>query len=867
MEPQLIANVWAKDIDTLAVELQGEVKDGLTRAEAAKRLKLYGPNTFNGHLNYSLLKLFLSQFTSPLIIILLLAAGVSFFFNEILDAVVILAAVGASIGLGFYQEYKAERATEALRSYIEVRSRVLRDGIEIEVDSKEIVPGDIILLRAGERVPADGRIFDAYNLEVDESVLTGESLPVEKSVGPVSEATALQERTNMLFSGTYVDEGQGRVLVTSTGTYTEFGKIATAVLKQKEDPTPLQKAVRNIGYLLALVTGFLLIFVYALGVSRGLPTFEIFLIAVAIAVGTIPEALPPGLTAILAIGVERIAKQNGIVRTLKAAETLGSTTTIITDKTGTLTTGAMELVDTFSLKTLLNNTKTSQTDRNEIMRLAVSNTNVIISNPDKPAAKWNVSGRHLDASIVIAAGKLGIPVTAIRKETAVVRLFNSSNKYSIYRYKNEDIVMGAPDILLQKSKLSSDDYQRALDYINTQSQEGKRLLGIAKQKKKTVEGKELDLEFVGVLVFYDPLRTKMKELMAEIEGSGVRVIMATGDLPGTAVAIAKKLGWQDVDEHVISGADIRSMTDEELDDALNRVRVFARMTPEDKYRIIELLQAKGEIVAMLGDGVNDAPSLKRANIGVAIGSGTDVAKGVSDLVLLDDNFKTIKAAIDEGRLILSNIRKMFVYLMTDAFDEAVILGGSLALGLTLPLSPLQIIWVNFVTSSIPAIAFAFDNEYPKKRDSKGSILDGEVMALTFGLGSFTSVALLLLYYYLVQIGYDNAIGRTFFFACFASYMLLVAYSLRNLHKPLGTYAIFSNKVLNIGVLLGIFLLSLTIYVPYLQHIFGTAALSSGWVALVLLWVASNILLVEIVKFIFIYNERKQAHKPVTSGQA
>lgn len=847
MKPSSIENAWTKSVKLLFDEL-GVKEGGLSDTVAAERLEVYGPNSFGEHQRHSMVIAFFSQFKSPLILILLSAAGVTWFFHDILDSLFILLAVSVSVGLGFYQEYKAERATAALRSYIEERVRVLRNGREVEESAAKVVPGDIILLRAGERVSADGRLIDSYDLAIDESILTGESMPVFKSVKENMERTPLPERTSMVFGGTYVSEGQGQVLVTATGSNTEFGKIAEAILSQGNEKTPLQKAVSLMGWLIAGLALILISGVYALGIARDMEHMDVFLVAIAIAVSIIPEALPPGLTAILAVGVERIAKQKGIVRSLLAAEALGSATVVITDKTGTLTTGSLELVEVQNLASLKNGGKTPVADYRYLLSLAVANTNAIVTNPTADPKRWKFTGRHLDVGILKSAQKHGVALSKILKESKPVKLFSSAHKYSIHSYAGEASVLGAPDILLKHSNLSETERAYIHKSIEKQSSEGKRILGVG---RSLGDGKNLQVEFLGVLVFYDPLRPNIKEAIKDIEDAGCRVIMATGDLPGTAGAIARMLGWNEGKSDILSGEDMRAMTDAELVDALSRVRVFARMTPEDKYRVVEILEGNGEVVAMLGDGVNDAPSLKRASIGVAVGSGTDVAKGVADLVLLDDNFHTIKAAIDEGRLILANIRKTFVYLMSNSFDGIVLLGGSLVLGLALPLSPLQIIWVNFFTGSIPAIAYAFDRERLNKRAGEHAILSREVLVLSFGIGLVSSVSLLALYYFLATFTENGVAGRTFLFTCFSSYILFIAFSFRNLHKSILTYHIFENKVLNLGVLFGSGMLLLTIYLPFFQELFGTVSLSMSWLCLVGLWILGNVFLVEVTKWLMV----------------
>lgn len=847
-----IENAWAKSLELLKEELRSDPKQGLNTADVTERQKSFGPNSFGEGRSRSPLWLFLQQFYSPLIIILLVAALVTVVFHELFDALFILLAVGVSVGLGFYQEYRAELATKALRSYIEERVRVVRNGKEVEIDAEFLVPGDVMILRAGERIPADGRVFEAHDLMVDESILTGESLPVSKSEETNEENTPLPERYGMVFGGTYVSEGQGRALITAIGGLTEFGKIAEAVLTQKNEKTPLQKAVSAMGWVITFVTLVLVAGVYALGIARGMEHLDIFLIGVAIAVGAIPEALPPGLTAILAVGVERIAKARGIVRSLLAAETLGSATVVITDKTGTLTTGSLELVEVMSLDTLLKGKKTAEREVREILSLAIFNISVLVDDQEKDPSRWNFSGRHLDVGIAKEAVRLGISLKPVLAGSRPIKSFSSSHKYSVYSYDGQEVVLGAPDILLKQAGFSAEEYRLLMEKIEEYSNAGQRLLGVGRAVSHNGEGDNLKINFLGILAFYDPLRPDMKSAIAEIEKSGVRVMMATGDLRGTAVSVGKSLGWNDTDTHALTGEDLRLMTDAELSDALTRVRIFARMTPEDKYRIVEMLEARGEVVAMLGDGVNDAPSLKRASIGVAVGSGTDVAKGVADLVLLDDNFHTIKAAIDEGKLILANIRKTFVYLMSNCFDEIVLLGGSLAIGLTLPLTPLQVIWVNFFTGSIPAIAYAFDQQKIAHRAREHAILSRDVVILSFGIGLVSSVALLCLYYLLVIMGDDNALARSFLFTCFSSYILFVAFSFRNLQKPLFSYPVFENKVLNVGVAIGISVLLLTIYMPFFQNLFGTVALPPLWLMSVGLWIVGNIALVELAKWFLVH---------------
>src|SRR3989344_2279607 len=865
----LVTRAWTKTIDEVVREAKTSKERGLEEDGASQRYLEQGANVLSQVTTRSSITLFVRQFFNPLAFILLIAAAVTIALQHYLDATVIALALGTAVVLSFYQEYKADRATHALASYLQTRVRVVRGGTDREIDAREVVVGDLIVLRAGERVPADARIIDERESMLDESILTGESLPVGKQAGMCAKSATLSERTNMLYGGTFVSDGAVRAIVVATGMHTEFGAIARSVMTSGEEKTPLQRAMAQIGWYVTVITIVLVVLVYGIGIMRGLPPLEIFLIAVAIAVSAIPEALSPGVTAVLAVGVERIAKRKGIVRSLLAAETLGSATVIITDKTGTLTEGKMELVDAYTLRDLLADAvpiAAGDASKKTLISLALNNVSAFIENPDAPSGEWVLNGHPLEAGIIRAAAGLGThDIPAILRAVDAVKLFNSRDKFSVSRAMRTsddslvgmpegevEIALGAPDILLARSDMPAHEREEALKRIHALTYEGKRIVGLAVRpvlQEGHTHAAFDGFTFAGLLVFYDPLRAPVRAAVHDIAETGVRVIMATGDLPGTAHAIANQLGWNVDAAHILTGSDVARMNDEELVDAVAHARVFARMTPDDKYRIITALQSRGEVVAMLGDGVNDAPSIKHANVGVAIGSGTDVAKGVADLVLLKDDFTTVKAAIDEGKLILANIRKIFIYLMSDNFDELVLLGGAMIFAAPLPLTALQIIWVNFVTASIPAVAFAFDTEHGGGNGARGrGVLNRDVVVLTFIVGIMTSFALLALYLVLYTFAnLDEAHLNTFMFFCFSSYSLAFAYSLRNIHKPLHEYDVFSNRVLNVGVLLGVAALAATIYYPPLQKVFDTVSLSLPWVFAAILWVVVNVVIVEIAK--------------------
>lgn len=868
MHEQKPTFAWAFTVEEVLDKFHS-TQQGLSESEADVRLRHFGSNSLPRPKRFTVLGIFARQFASPLIFILVGATLLTIVMHEWIDTIVIGLAILVSVGLGFYQEFRAESALEKLTTYIKERARILRDDTEQEIDSTLLVPGDIIHLSYGSRVPADARVIEAHDLSVDESVLTGESLPVHKDTKELSEGIALPERTNMVYAGTLIVEGSAIALVTATGKYTEIGRIAELVAHTKSEHTPLQKALARLGWVIFIGIVVLVAAIFFLGVGRGEPIIEMMLMAVAISVGAIPEALPIALTVILAVGVERLAARKGIMRNLSAAETLGSASVIMTDKTGTLTEANMRLVDIRTAKELLKEPSETgamehvRADEKEVLSAALLGADVILENPEADRKEWHFGGRPIEVAIARAAHEHGMDVRATSRMRISLLTFNSTNKFSISGNSEKDtyMVVGAPDILLKRSRLTKDDYLAMEKHVQCVSAEGKRLLGVARiPREKTSHFSKgyaradhaADLDFLGVLVFQDPMRPEAKGAIEKMEHLGARVVMLTGDLKGTAVAIAKELGWEVEDRQVLTGDDLRHLTDDELLQNLATIRIFARVTPEDKLRVGKLYQKAGEVVAMTGDGVNDAPSLKAVDIGIALGAGTDVAKSVAGLVLLDDNFTTIVRAIEEGRRILENIRKVFVYLTSTCLDAVVLIGGSLIVGLPLPLSALQIIWVNFFSDSLPALSYAFDKEYDVRRE-KGTgseILTREVKVLTLGVGIFTSILLFGMYWLLLHVGIDLAHTRSLIFVCFALYGLIVAYSFRSLRSHLFAQPIFDNMYLNASVLFGSVLIIASVTVPYVRDLFGIAAipLSLSWI--IVLWLIVNIALVEATKWGF-----------------
>ncbi len=835
--------------------------DGLSESEAALRLEQHGANMFRKREKKSPFTIFLDQFASPLIFILIGAGVVTFFLEEWVEVVVIGLAVFVNAVLGFYREYHAENTLEKLTTYIKDRSRVVRAGREMEVDSETLVPGDVIKLAYGTRVPADARIIQHNSVRIDEAVLTGESVPVHKEVTELSVVSGIADRKNMVHAGTLVVEGFATAVVVTTGDDTEIGKIAGLVSGTTRAITPIQKGLNRLAWIIFAVVIVLVVGIFALGLSRGEPFFAMLILSAAVSVGAVPEALPIALTVILSIGAERIAKKNGITRTLAAAETLGSATLIMTDKTGTLTQADMELVGTYTKTELTEGVHSriseGKAEHRSLIELALHNVDALVENPDADMADWTFKGKPFEVNIIKAARTFGLDINRFAHTAAPLVLpFNSTNKFSVALSGEQYVVMGAPDILLARSDVAQDEAEKIEAWVATASASGSRLIALATIKKDRAVKTAHDvqhLSFVGILAFHDPIRPEVPEAIRHIESLGVRVVMITGDLKGTALSVARELGWTVSEDSILTGAEIRELSDQELAGVVSRMRIFARVTPEDKLRVGVAYRSLGEVVAMTGDGVNDAPALKAMDIGVALGSGSDVAKSAADLVLLDDNFQTVTASITEGRRILVNIRKTFVYLMSNSLDEVFVVGGSLLIGLPLPLTALQIIWVNLFTGSLPTLAFAYDENFDHgsagKHDLR-SIFSREVNGMIFVVGILSSVLLFVLYYGLLRYGVDLAVARSVFFVCFASYILAVAFSFRSLHRPLFTYPIFSNRKLNSSIVIATAILIATMTIPQLRNLFDLAPMPLVWLWFVAGWLVLNILIVEIAKWFF-----------------
>lgn len=857
----LLNKPWAAESSEIMEALKTS-NNGISSEDALDRLQAVGKNSFRGREKVNVTSIFFKQFSSPLIFLLIGAAILTAILGKYIDMFVIIFAVLFNAVLGFYREYHAENTLDKLVTYIKDRARVIRDGRETEINSDLLVPGDIIKLAYGARIPADARIISTSNFRVDETVLTGESMPIEKEDGVLTIVGDVADRKNVAHAGTLVVEGFATAVVYATGNNTEIGKIAGIVASTSRAETPIQKDVQRLAWVIFLWTLVIVGAIFLLGTFRGEAVLEMLALSAAVAVGAVPEALPIALTVILAIGAERIAAKKGIVRKLAAAETLGSTTLVMTDKTGTLTLAEMQLVGIYTHKQMIGDSEPKESksfsdEQKKILELSLVNMDVTIENHDDAPSRWKFHGRPFEVNIAKAAVQHGVGIEVLKRDTKLVIPFNSTHKFSLSEEGDGYIVVGAPDILLRRAKVSKDDYIATEAWIERVSSEGKRLIGLGVLKKKHGSKKVhvddvKDIEFLGVMALHDPIREDVPAAIKKIQSYGIKMVMITGDLKGTALAVASELKWNVQEGEVLSGHELHEMSDEELLKVIPDIKIFARVTPEDKLRIGQLYRSLGEIVAMTGDGVNDAPALKAMDIGISLGSGSDVAKSAADMVLLDDNFKTISLSVDEGRKILSNIRKTFVFLMSNSLDAIFVIGGSLIVGLPMPLTALQIIWVNFFTGSMPALAFAFDEDLDRKFTAKKSgsklIFTNEVVILTFGIGIMSSLLLFVIYYSLNAFGVDPELAKSIFFVCFASYILVIAYPFRSLYKPLFSYPLFSNRELNIAVAFAIALLIVTVTVPAARNIFGLVAIPAVWMWLIIGWLVLNVLLVESAKF-------------------
>ena len=866
---------------------------GLTPEVVAERLKQVGLNELPPAQKTSWLKFFLRQFASTLIVVLLVAAVLSLALGEVVDAAVILAAVIINVLVGFVQEARAEASLDELRKFVRYQTRVVRGGRESIIGVEQLVPGDIVHLAAGDRVPADGRLIEIHDLETNEALLTGESQPVIKSLGEVLSGTVVAERTNMVYSGTSVTSGDGLAVLVGTGSQTEIGSIARLLSNLGEAPTPLQVRLARFGKNVGLIALLCCAVVLASGVALGYPFRQMFTMAVAIAVSSVPEGLVVVVTAVLAIGMHRILHRQVLVRRLMAAETLGSTTVICVDKTGTLTAGDMRVALVLTPDEELNQVSQKIEDGSSsltLLKVGVLASDAYVENPNDELKDWVVVGSPTEKALVLAGQQVGLDVERFRQQHPKLDVvpFSSEHKYMVTLHAlpkggRAAYLKGAPEKVIAacsqvqalgaSHKLSDEDRKHFLREAERLSRQGLRLLAFASRElppgaQKITQSLGENLEkftFLGFVGLKDPLRPEVAETMRLAWRAGIRVVMITGDHRLTAKTIAEEIGLPADLDNILDGEKLGSLSDQELVERVANISVFARTAPHDKLRIVHAWQAKGEVVAMTGDGVNDSPALKAADIGVALGSGSDVAKEASDMVLLNNNVASIVAAVEEGRTIYDNIRKVVFYLMSDSFAEMVLILGAFIIGLIvgyssdLPVLATQILWVNLVADTFVALALAVDPAHPAVMEQapikRGEpIFDRPRKFLIGFISLLKGLGLLAIFMFLTSIGTEVPYARTVVFTLLALTSLVSVFSLKHLDRPLWHSLTWNNPKLIWAVIIGLGLQLLVVYWPFMQGVFHTVPLGSTDWLLIVSFCALLVFCLEAVKY-FMANHR------------
>ncbi|ADL68683.1 calcium-translocating P-type ATPase, PMCA-type [Thermoanaerobacterium thermosaccharolyticum DSM 571] len=861
---------WILDIDEISSNLKTDVNNGLSTEEAKKRLEKYGPNNLSEKKKRTVLSMLLDQFKDYMVIILIIASIVSLFLGEITDAVIILFIILLNAFLGMIQENNAEKSLESLKKLSAPVSRVLRDGKVIEIESQYLVPGDVVFLEAGNFVPADGRIIESANLKIDESALTGESIASEKIAGKLSDKNLnIGDRINMVYMGTIVTYGRGLFVVTETGMDTEMGKIAKMLDNEDKVRTPLQIKLEQLGKYLG--TGALIIcaIIFIIGVMEKRPVFDMFMTSVSLAVAAIPEGLPAIVTITLALGVQKMIKRNAIIRKLPAVETLGSANVICSDKTGTLTQNKMTVVKVYTdFKELdLNDQYDNKADF--LLECSTLCTDAFIDDKGKSF------GDPTEVAIVSVFEKnLSKKSDLENKYPRVAEIpFDSDRKMMTTIHKAHDnnykvITKGAFDNVIERCKyilkdgkienLTDDDKSKIKLENEKMGNNALRVLAISYKNTDDIPERlssddvEKDLIFIGLLGMIDPPREEVKDSVKICKMAGIKPVMITGDHKITAMAIAKELGILNKGDMAVTGRELEAMTDDELYKKVKDISVYARVSPEHKMRIVKAWQRNNAVVAMTGDGVNDAPALKQADIGAAMGiTGTDVAKDSADMVLTDDNFATIVAAIEEGRTIYENIKKSIHYLLSCNIGEILVLLIATLAGMPMPLKPIHILWVNLVTDSLPALALGVEpadkdimTKKPRPKNENifadGLMFRIPIEGIMIGLVSFIA--------FLFGLRENLTNARTMAFAVLTFSQLSQAMNARS-NKSIFKVGLLKNKYMVLALAVSIFLQLVVILTP-LNAIFDIKNINIyDWDIIVLLSL-SPIIIMEIVKALF-----------------
>ncbi len=871
-------------------------KSGLSTEEAERRIKKYGENKLPEKKRFTYLGVAISQFKSPMVYVLLAAAAVSFLLGEYLDVGVILFAVFLNTVVGFVQEIKAEEALAALSSVVEHKVYVIRDGIEKEINTNDIVAGDILVLKTGDKIPADGRVLESYEMEVDEAVLTGESVPVQKTVEYLDQGNETESKKNMVYMGSSVLKGRGLAVITDTALNTKFGQIAHLLDQTEDADTPLQIELKNFSKSFGIITFVILIIVMAIGFVRSIPFLEMFTTAVAIAVAAIPEGVLVAVTIILAVGMQRILKNGSLVRKLIAAETLGSVSVICTDKTGTLTKGTMQVDHIVTMKSSFRMNhdgkiyrmpqEDGDADHMMAIRIGMICNDAVVENPEAKLEDWIIHGGYTEKAFLLAGLYAGFDPREISAGSARINEipFSSDRKFmATLNREMEDYIVyvkGASEEIINRSRyvlvdgetreMREDDVRFLKQKQHDMSKEGLRILAVAFKKtnkeinylfnEKNDEDIINNLIFVGLVALKDPLRAEAKITLDTAKEAGIKTIIITGDNPLTAKAIANELGMKVENDNILEGEQLDQMSTKDFANLVGRIKLYARVSPRHKSRIVDAWQARGEVVAMTGDGINDAPALKKADIGIALGSGTEVAKETANLVLLDDNFKTIITAIRQGRVIFENIRKVVLYLISDSFSEVVIVGGSLLVGLPIPITAAQILWINLITDGLPNVALTLEPEEEgtmkqKPRKKNEPLLNTEMKTLVVAISIISGVIALIVFEYINRTTGDFQKASSIVFSILSIDSLVYVFSLRSLRYSVLQKKTFSNMYLIVALVLAFGFQLIAIYLPFLQGILETEALGLLDWAVVIGAGLFTMLIIEIIKYLFIIKNK------------
>ena len=878
-------NWYNKGIQAVSEELSADVKKGLSKEEAAGRIEKYGYNELKEKEKEPVWVKIGKQLKDFLVVTLIIASIVSGMVGEISDAIVIIAIVIVNAVLGVVQEGKAEKAMEALKKMSAPNARVLRSGhIEI-IPAKNLVPGDVVFIEAGDSIPADMRLIESSNLKVEEASLTGESVPSEKDAGKAFDAeVSIGDRLNMAYMSTIVTYGRGKGIVVNTGTNTEIGRIAEAIQTFEDETTPLQKKLNELGKWLGLACLIICVIVFAIGFMRGGDILEMFLVSVSLAVAAIPEGLPAVVTIVLALGMKRMVQRNAIVRKLLAVETLGCVTVICSDKTGTLTQNEMTVVRAFTDGNIYKISGQGYNPAGEItfedekinpetepgLKLLLSAgvlcNDSTLEQKDAKENLWGIIGDPTEGALVVAGAKAGydkakmneghvrieeIPFDSERKMMTTFHDNFKQNKIVSFTKGAPDIILGRCSKMLQNGSVIdlTEAMKQQIAKVNSEfAGDALRVLAFTYREYDKLpeaissDSIEKDLVFIGLMGMIDPARVEAFEAIKTCKEAGIKPVMITGDHKDTAVAIAAELGLMEEHSGVLTGNELDKFSDEELFNRVGNTSVYARVSPEHKVRIVEMLKKRGHIAAMTGDGVNDAMALKKADIGVSMGiTGTDVAKGTADIILMDDNFATIVSAVEEGRIIYSNIRKFVFFLLSCNIAEIFIIFLSILFNMPIPLVPIQLLWLNLVSDSFPALALGTEAGEPgimkkKPRDTKEPILNKSLSTGILILSIAQTAAVLTAFRWaLNNYNKDLEIARTLAFTTLVVVELFMAFTCRSERYPVIKLGIFSNRALVLATITSFVLGIAVLYIPFLQPIFKTVSLGiRDWVMILLL---------------------------------